>query len=341
MAEGQAMLSLEQIVADLAQAIKEVDAGGPRCKDWPPGIGAFPEREMVRMAVEHLRTRHAAYATARVEADYPAAGRARCDLLIPGEWAIEFKQSGIFVSRGMEYDNWSRTLLHPFLGLVDGVAKSLVGDAIKLMCSGFVERKALVLLLFEHDPVDIDAELPLRMFEYGARELMGIPLGARSMAQAQGLIHPHQQQLKVLGWPVGELAERRPCANPEWLDHEVAHLTGITAKAQERRDGLDVTADMTAGELRARFADLYGMTLRVKHGRQVAMDDCRIGSVARKSFTEENLKISAHALVGTIEEQFFSQLGLRVQVEGAGGKLAPNGATMAKVRRKKSASGLA
>lgn len=335
------MLTLEHIVTDIAQAIKEVDSGCPQCKDWPPGIGAFPEREMVRMAVEHLRERHAAYASARLEENYPAAGRARCDLFIPGEWAIEFKQSGIFVSRGMEYDNWSRTLLHPFLGIADGVAKSLAGDAIKLMCSEFAEKKAVILLAFEHEPEDIDIELPLRMFEHGARELMGIPLGSRCVAQVKGLVHPHQQQLKVLGWPVGELSARRPCANPAWLDREVAHLNQITAKAQERKDGLDVAADMTVGELRKRFASLYGMILRVKHGRQMATDDCRVGSVARKNFREENLKISAHAQVGTIEDLFFSQLGLRVQIEGAGGKLAPNSATIAKVRRKKSASGLA
>lgn len=328
------MLTLDQLVADVAMAIKAVDGGCPQCKDWPPGIGAFPEREMVRMAIEHLRGGNGAYAQARLEENYPAAGRARCDLLLPGDWAIEFKQSGIFVSRGMEYDNWSRTLLHPFLGIADGVAKSLAGDAIKLMCSGFVEKKAVILLAFEHDPEDVDIELPLRMFEYGARELIGIPLGSRITALAKELVHPHQQQLKVLGWQVGELSERLPCANPEWLDREIARLTEITGKAQKRKDGLDVSAEMTVGKLRQEFEALYGMPLRVKNGRQVAEDGCKLAIAAKIEFTEEVLKVSSHAKVGTIEKQFFSQFGLRVQIEGAGGRLAPNGATVAKARRK-------
>lgn len=328
------MLDLEKIVVDLAEAFKAVDTKKPQCKQWPSGIGAFPEREMVRLALEHLRHQGVDYNSALLEENYPAAGRARCDLVIPGEWAIEFKQSGVFVSNGMENDNWSRTLLHPFLGVKDGVAKSLVGDAIKLMCSGFPEKKAIILLVFEHEPEDIDIELPLGMFEYGARHLIGIPLGPRISHSMRSLVHPHHQQLKVFGWQIDELSARFPSTNSEWLDREVNRFLQITKKVQDRKSGIAIAQNTTIGELRRSFKDVYGMSLRIMDGRQIASDDILLINVSKKTFDDNVLQVSSHAKIGTIEKLFFSQLGLRVQIEDHSGKLVSNSATIAKGRRK-------
>jgi hypothetical protein len=43
---------------------------------------------------------------------YPNSRR-QCDLVIPGEWAVEFKLLRPFGDNGAEAEDWSENVLHP------------------------------------------------------------------------------------------------------------------------------------------------------------------------------------------------------------------------------------
>src|SRR2546422_992854 len=80
---GGGRMELNQIVADLASALRAVDAAGPREGEFAPGIGPFSEPHALAMASQHLAT---------AKREYVGAGpRHRIDLVIPGQWIIEVK----------------------------------------------------------------------------------------------------------------------------------------------------------------------------------------------------------------------------------------------------------
>ncbi len=124
--------------------------------------------------------------------------RQQCDLVILGEWAIEFKLLRPFGDNGAEAEHWSENALHPYPGNV-----SSIGDAIKLIESGFPERKAIVIIFgYEHSVPLIDITVAIDSFEAIAKQVLGIELGERQSAQFDTLIHPVHQQGKVFGWHV-------------------------------------------------------------------------------------------------------------------------------------------
>jgi hypothetical protein len=77
-----------------------------------------------------------------------------------------------------------------------------VGDSIKLIESGFRERKAIVIFGYEHSPPLIDISVAIDSFEAIAKQVVGIELGERQSARFGPLIHPVHQQGKVFGWQV-------------------------------------------------------------------------------------------------------------------------------------------
>ena len=117
--------------------------------------------------------------------------------MIPGEWAIEFKLLRPFGDNGAEAEHWSENALHPYPGNV-----SSIGDSIKLIESGFPERKAVLIFGYEHSPPLIDITTAIESFEAIAKQIMGIELGERHVAEFGSLIHPVHQQGKVFGWQV-------------------------------------------------------------------------------------------------------------------------------------------
>jgi hypothetical protein len=117
--------------------------------------------------------------------------------VIPGEWAIEFKLLRPFGDNGAEAEHWSENALHPYPGNV-----SSIGDSIKLIESGFPERKAVLIFGYEHSPPLIDITTAIESFEAIAKQIMGIELGERHVAEFGSLIHPVHQQGKVFGWQV-------------------------------------------------------------------------------------------------------------------------------------------
>lgn len=198
-------VQLQRILDDIAQTLKYVDTvERPHYSKWPAGIGAFPETKIVMKVWEHLKNEHPDYKESQLEKHYPVKDtkEARCDFYIPGAWAIEFKVSQVFMSKDMEDENWSRRILHPFLDVKNKQSVSLIGDCIKLSKSNFSERKAVVLIHFEHQPEDIDVGIAIKAFEYIVQELLKIELAERCSSAQKGLIHPHHQQVKLFGWEV-------------------------------------------------------------------------------------------------------------------------------------------
>ncbi len=182
-------MELDQIVEDVAEALVAVDACGVAFKQFQPGVGPYGEPQLLSAVAKHLNTLPSYGAAARTK-------RAP-DLLIPGWWGLEFKLARPFGDNGNEAENWSVNLLHPYEGNV-----SLVGDCLKLQKLGGPERKAAVVVGYEHTPPRISLAPLLEAFELVAGSAIGIRLGPRAQVTRFGLCHPVHQQLLVAGWEV-------------------------------------------------------------------------------------------------------------------------------------------
>src|SRR5215217_7361777 len=150
------MLSLSQVVDDFAEAFEAVDAtqpqGSSRTRTYRPGIGPLTELEALNRSLRQLQVdmQRTDYENSSPER-YPNS-RQECDLVIPDQWAIEFKLLRPFGDNGKEAEHWSENVLHPYPGNV-----SSIGDCSKLIESGFTERKAIIVFGYEHSPPLIDS----------------------------------------------------------------------------------------------------------------------------------------------------------------------------------------
>jgi hypothetical protein len=188
-------LSLATITTDIADALQSVDRSKRAHKQFAPGIGPHGEAEAVRAALSELQT---------VKPDtYGRAVIKRVpDLLVPGQWAIEFKIARPFGDNGRPAEHWSENLLHPYPGNT-----SSLGDCLKLIASGLSERKAVVIIGYEHSPPIVSLDPAIRSFERLARDVMSIHLDTRIEVLRDKLIHPIHQQLRVIAYEVlGPLA---------------------------------------------------------------------------------------------------------------------------------------
>lgn len=192
-------LSLGQIVDDFALAFKAVDAAAPqgtsKTRTYKPGIGPLREAEAVQKALSFLQSSLNPFAYASAAPQLYPSSRQLCDMVLPGEWAIEFKLIRPFGDNGVIAEHWSENILHPYAGNV-----SSIGDCIKLCQSGFGERKAIIVFGYEHTPPQADLRVAVSAFEVTAQQVVGIRLGPRCEAQFSELIHPVHQQGKVFGW---------------------------------------------------------------------------------------------------------------------------------------------
>lgn len=119
------------------------------------------------------------------------------DLLIPDQWALEFKITRPFGDNGREAENWSVNLLHPYAGNV-----SVLGDCMKLLNSSGQERRAVVVIGYEHAPSKIDLTPLFRSFEAIARDILQLKLSSMIEARREGLVHPIHQAVRVVAWEV-------------------------------------------------------------------------------------------------------------------------------------------
>jgi len=182
-------VELQDVVTDVAAALIAVDGCGASFKGFRPGVGPYGEPQLLRAVAKHLNTLPSYRGDIRTK-------RAP-DLLIPGQWALEFKLARPFGDNGKEAEDWSVNLLHPYAGNV-----SLIGDCLKLRQLNLPERKAAVVIGYEHTPPRISLAPLLDAFELVATKIAGIYLGTRVQVSRAGLCHPVHQQLLVAAWEV-------------------------------------------------------------------------------------------------------------------------------------------
>jgi len=189
-------LPLSRLIIDLADALKSIDQSGRAHKHYKPGVGPFAETEITKAVVQVLQDRFP-------ETYGAAVIRKRPDLLIPQEWQLELKILRPFGDNGKEAENWSQNLLHPYQGNV-----STLGDCLKLLSSVLPEKRGIIVIGFQHEPVRIALEPCIEGFEILARHLKGILLSDRCEETRTGLMHPEHQTLRVFGWEVvGKVGE--------------------------------------------------------------------------------------------------------------------------------------
>ena len=182
-------MELERVVADVADALVAIDRSGVPFKAFQPGVGPYGEPQLLRAVAGRLNeceTYRSLVATKRSP-----------DLLILGHWALEFKLARPFGDNGKEAENWSVNLLHPYPGNV-----SAIGDCLKLCALSGPERKAVVVIGYEHTPPRVALAPLFDSFEVITQAVMGLSLGSRVQEFRGDLLHPIHQQLIVAAWEV-------------------------------------------------------------------------------------------------------------------------------------------
>ena len=182
-------ISLDQLVTSIADALAEVDNAKRPYREFQPGVGPYGEPQLVKLIAASLSRR---LRTSAVTKRTP-------DLLIPQHWAVEFKIARPYGDNGKEAENWSVNLLHPYPGNV-----STIGDCYKLANWNGPERRAAVVIGYEHTPARVDLEPLIRSFEVVAREVARVKISNRVEVSRAGLIHPVDQCVKVFAWEVFE-----------------------------------------------------------------------------------------------------------------------------------------
>jgi hypothetical protein len=182
-------MELREVVFDIAAGLSALDAAGSRFRGFQPGMGPFGEPQLVKQIAAYLNSLTKYGGSVRTK---------RCpDLLIPNEWAIEVKITRPYGDNGKEAENWSVNLLHPYRGNT-----SSIGDCYKLLGLTTPERKAVLVVGYEHAPAKIDLNPLVKSFESIATCVSGIKLGSRVEKCCEGLIHPVHQTAKLFAWEV-------------------------------------------------------------------------------------------------------------------------------------------
>jgi len=115
--------SLKAVVDAFAEALHVIDANGVSHKSFKPGVGPYGESDAIRLALQNMRARSP-------ELFSEARTKRLPDVLIPGQWALEFKIIRPFGDNGLPAEHWSENILHPYPGNT-----SSLGDCMKLLQS--------------------------------------------------------------------------------------------------------------------------------------------------------------------------------------------------------------
>lgn len=177
---------------------------GTVAREFKPGIGPLSEAETIRRSLAIMSSRDSYYSGAGPQRYVES--RSTCDLVIPSEWSIEFKQIRPFGDNGREAEHWSQNALHPYPGHV-----SALGDAIKLRSSNLTPHKAIVIFGYEHEPAKIPLDPVIKGFELLSRGLLALELGDRIEHRIGPLVHPEHQVGRIFGW---ELLSRQRTGEP-------------------------------------------------------------------------------------------------------------------------------
>ena len=183
-------ITLTDFVRGFSNALQAVDTKKSIHKNFRAGIGPFGGADAIRMALAELKISNPSrYRDART--------KRLPDLLIPGEWAIEFKIVRPFGDNGKSAEHWSGNVLHPYAGNT-----SSLGDCLKLLESKLPEKKAVVIFGFEHTPPLVSLDAALAGFELLASHILHVSLSSRVEDLRIGLVHPVHQQLRVFAYEV-------------------------------------------------------------------------------------------------------------------------------------------
>jgi hypothetical protein len=182
--------SLEKVVDGFAKGLRAIDAGGNPHKSFKPGVGPYGEAEAIRQALQHMHIQSPDLFSEAQTKRLP-------DVLIPGQWALEFKIIRPFGDNALPAEHWSENVLHPYLGNT-----SSLGDCMKLLQSGLPERKGIIVFGYEHAKAVVPLDPAIRSFELLAAQVLQVKLTPRIERRIEGLIHPVHQVLRVFGWEV-------------------------------------------------------------------------------------------------------------------------------------------
>jgi len=188
-ADSLKQMELAEIIADVVDALVEIDRSGQPFRNFQPGVGPYGEPQLVKLVASRLNVLPKYHGQVRTKRNP--------DLLIPNEWAMEFKIVRPFGDNGREAENWSVNLLHPYPGNV-----SVIGDCYKLARYQGSERRAAVVIGYEHLPPRIDVSPLIKSFETIAAHVCAMKLSARVEIRRNTLIHPVHQSLRVFAWEV-------------------------------------------------------------------------------------------------------------------------------------------
>ena len=81
--------------------------------------------------------------------------------------------------------------------------------------------------------------------------------------------------------------------------------------------GLSITGQMKVQTLQTGFIKEFGLTLRVYDGRAFADPNVSLSQVRKKKGSGKGLSVAKNMKVGTLEEKFEEEFGLKVQVAGS------------------------
>jgi len=195
-------LSLQEVVQDFSGALKKADEKRPVEGSYEPGIGPHPEEKALDLALGQLKSSLPDRYEDACPRTYPSSGR-ECDLVIPGDWAIEVKLARPYRDNGDVSPYWVKKVLSPYPDDYPG-SRSAVGDCLKLARSDFEERTALMVIGYEHDPPKIEVGTAIKSLELIVEEVQDVRLGPREESTAQDLVHDVFEQSTVYGWEVGQ-----------------------------------------------------------------------------------------------------------------------------------------
>jgi hypothetical protein len=181
-------MDYSEIVSTIAKILKDYDTEMQIHKKYQPGIGPFGEPQLVKAVAQRLTNQGITAKTKRTP-----------DLEIGSEWAIEFKIVRPFGDNGIEAENWSVNLLHPYAG-----NQSHVGDALKLLNLDAHSKIGLFVIGFEHDQALNRLNPLLASFEAIAEQVIRLNLAQRIEERRAGLVHPVHQVLRCIGWQLVE-----------------------------------------------------------------------------------------------------------------------------------------
>jgi hypothetical protein len=181
---------LQDFVRVFADALWSADARSPVQGKYAPGVGPHTESRTIDLALAQVPPDAGWASSVRREVPYPNSSEL-CDVVMPGEWAMEFKLMRMLRNNGGVEPTMVAHILSPYEG-------SAVTDCIKLAGSNFAERRAVVIIAYDYD--DYPLEPLTAAFEAVAAQ--HVELGTRAEAPFDGLGHAHHRRGKVMAWEV-------------------------------------------------------------------------------------------------------------------------------------------